>query len=182
MENLRLKIRRDPDPESPRDWDNVGIMVHSHPSYMLGDKRVEPGHAPDGAIVILPLYLYEHSGVTMSTGPFTDLFDSGQVGWIYATKESVRKIWGDHKAPTTAELEEILRSEVETFDHYLTGNVWGFEIERVSQCECCGTEKVTHEDSCWGFLGDDDAKADIREHLSDDAAELLDQAWEDRFE
>lgn len=37
--------------------------------------------------IILPLYLYDHSGITMSTSDFGDRWDSGQVGWIYASKE-----------------------------------------------------------------------------------------------
>jgi len=37
--------------------------------------------------IILPLYLYDHSGITMSTGPFSCPWDSGQVGWIYAPKQ-----------------------------------------------------------------------------------------------
>jgi len=37
--------------------------------------------------IILPLFLYDHSGITMSTGPFSCPWDSGQVGWIYASKQ-----------------------------------------------------------------------------------------------
>lgn len=37
--------------------------------------------------IILPLYLYDHSGITMSTSVFSCPWDSGQVGWIYASKQ-----------------------------------------------------------------------------------------------
>lgn len=30
---------------------------------------------------ILPVYCYEHSGMTIKTGPFGDPWDSGQAGW-----------------------------------------------------------------------------------------------------
>ena len=40
-----------------------------------------------GKYVILPLYLYDHGGITMSTGAFSCSWDSGQVGWIYAEKK-----------------------------------------------------------------------------------------------
>ena len=33
-------------------------------------------------VFYLPLYLYDHSGITMSTGSFCDSWDSGQVGFI----------------------------------------------------------------------------------------------------
>ena len=39
--------------------------------------------------VILPLYLYDHSGITMSTSVFSCPWDSGQVGWIYAEKKKL---------------------------------------------------------------------------------------------
>jgi len=41
-----------------------------------------------GKYVILPLYLYDHGGITMSTNPFSCPWDDGgQVGWIYASKQ-----------------------------------------------------------------------------------------------
>ena len=43
--------------------------------------------------VWLPLWLYDHSGITMScgarTGQFADQWDSGQVGWIVALKKTI---------------------------------------------------------------------------------------------
>ena len=44
--------------------------------------------------VILPLYLYDHSGITISTGPFSCPWDSGQVGWIKAPKDTFRNATG----------------------------------------------------------------------------------------
>lgn len=41
-----------------------------------------------GKYVILPLYLYDHGSITMSTGAFSCPWDSGQVGWIYASKKT----------------------------------------------------------------------------------------------
>ena len=41
--------------------------------------------------------------------------------------------------------EKCLRSEVETYDDYLTGQVYGYIIE---------DENGEQLDSCWGFLGD----------------------------
>ena len=47
-------------------------------------------------MVILPLYLYDHSGITMNTCGFSCPWDSGQVGWIYASamdSSFSRKMW-----------------------------------------------------------------------------------------
>ncbi len=39
--------------------------------------------------VILPLFIYDLSGVTISTSSFNCSWDSGQVGWIYTPKKSL---------------------------------------------------------------------------------------------
>lgn len=77
--NVVLKIVADENPTDPRDWDNVGKMVCWHKRYSLGDKHDfddpdafmewwEEKH-PEGEL--LPLYLYDHSGITMSTAPYS---------------------------------------------------------------------------------------------------------------
>jgi hypothetical protein len=83
---------------------------------------------------ILPLYLYDHSGITISTKPFGCPWDSGQVGFIFADREC--KEYDDMLAGLTA--------EVETYDSYLTGDVYGYTIEDQDG-------NVVH--SCWGFYG-----------------------------
>lgn len=42
-------------------------------------------------VAILPLYLYDHSGLTMSTSDFGDRWDSGCVGFIYMDKDTAMK-------------------------------------------------------------------------------------------
>lgn len=42
-------------------------------------------------VAILPLYLYDHSGLTMSTNDFGDRWDSGCVGFIYMDKDTAMK-------------------------------------------------------------------------------------------
>lgn len=38
-------------------------------------------------VVILPVFVFEHSGTSISVSEFGDRWDSGQAGWIYTTKE-----------------------------------------------------------------------------------------------
>lgn len=45
-------------------------------------------------VAILPLYLYDHSGLTMSTNDFGDRWDSGCVGFIYMDKDTAMKELG----------------------------------------------------------------------------------------
>lgn len=97
----------------------------------------------DGNIVILPLFLYDHSGLTISTSSFGDPFDSGCVGWIYATKLQILAEYGDTSVETMEKAKDRLQSEVEEYDYYLNGQCYGFQLY----------ENGEESDSCWGFLG-----------------------------
>lgn len=135
--------------------------------------------------VILPLYLYDHSGISMSTGQFACPWDSGQVGWIICDSETIKREFnGDRDLA-----EQCLESEVSTYNDYLTGNVYGFIVEGRDVCAedaCCaacdkfdtcdpddddaGWEDV---DSCFGFFGPDPRVNGMAEHLgSDDLVDL----------
>lgn len=111
--------------------------------------------------LILPLYLYDHSGITMSTGRFSDPWDSGQVGWIYCTKKKAVEEFGK-KVLTKAVREKALKyleSEVETYDQYLTGDVYGYVIENSDGDDV---------DSCWGFFGLDYRKKEAIDNVPDE--------------
>ena len=77
-------------------------------------------------IAILPIYLYDHSGLTINTSGFSCPWDSGMIGWIYCTKEEYVKNFCLNKAPKDwkEKAYEMLRSEIHLYDCYLTGNVW----------------------------------------------------------
>lgn len=102
--------------------------------------------AMDKYFIWLPLYLYDHSGLTMKTSPFSCRWDSGQVGIIYMSKADARKEWGWPKLnkQRTEKVTRVLQSEVESYDDYLTGNVYGYVLE---------DPEGKAVDSCWGYYG-----------------------------
>lgn len=108
-------------------------------------------------VVILPVYLYDHSGPSVSTTPFYCPWDSAQIGWIYATNERLRKgtVYNDDELFEQGKAEEILKAEIEELDTYLRGDVYGFVVKRVYECETCGQKKEDVLESCWGFYGSD---------------------------
>lgn len=112
----------------------------------LGDNCAKLLDAISGKTVILPLYLYDHSGITMNTTGFHCPWDSGQVGFIHVSLEDVRSEYGVQRVSGKLRrtIEDTLRAEVGAYDDYLTGNIYGFVIERDGD----------HVDSCWGFFGD----------------------------
>jgi hypothetical protein len=121
--------------------------------------------------VILPLYLYDHSGITMSAGPFGCMFDSGQVGWIICDPETIeREFNGDRDLA-----EKCLLAEVMTYDQYLTGDVYGFIVEERDfddERDEDDDEDWEETDSCWGFYGSDVRENGMAGHLGDGLIEL----------
>ena len=183
MNKFRIKVgREDGDFHDPRDWDNLGKMVCFHRNYSLADNHSLSSNMfcswdemenyltkEYKAEVILPLYLYDHSGITMNTTGFDCRWDSGQVGFIYATREDILNEYGGKKITKTLreKVEEVLLSEVEVNDQYITGDVYYFEEEQCkvvvkvpkdefdagnyanAEEEC----EWEHYDSCHGFYG-----------------------------
>lgn len=185
MSNITAKILHDDNQDGPREWDNLGTMACWHRNYNLGDvqPKQDPGayireQCPEGSVV-LNLYLYDHSGITMSTGEFSCSFDSGWVGMIFVTPERIKAEYGDTSPESCAKARACLEGEVKVYDQYLTGDVWGFVLERNDSCDSCGHSEPEEIDSCWGFYGD--CLEDMKGHVDDEHHAALEAAWESRF-
>ena len=157
-DNKTLKIIQDEDIRSPRDeFDNLGTIVHWHPNYNLGDvrsNRADYNSAEENVKgnsnkddVVIPIYLYDHSGLTVRTTPFDCRWDSGQVGFIKVSKEKIRGEFNVKRVSKKLEdkITEHLENEVKTLDQYLTGDCYGFQI--------VDNESAEVIDSCYGFYG-----------------------------
>jgi hypothetical protein len=172
-EGYRVRVKQDYDPMDPREWDNLGTMICWHGRYTLGDKNEDYPEPSDflqdmagiGAIA-LPLYLYDHSGLTMSTAPFSCPWDSGQVGFIYTTPSDLEEAGISQRADEdeddfTERVKGYLRGEVETYDQYLRGEVFYFVVENPVACDH-GDTHYEMVDSCGGFFGYDDAITEVQ--------------------
>lgn len=155
--DFTVNIHFDQDPMNPReDFDQIGTMVYWSNRYTIGDvdgskEFGEPRDfiewAEENGMVYLPVYAYIHSGITISTKGFGCPWDSGQVGFIYGDPKSIDWLEEDASEEQRVEkLKNVLEGEIKIFDDYLTGQVFGFEIE---------DENGDIAESCWGFYGDD---------------------------
>ena len=92
----------------------------------------------------------------MNTTGFSCRWDSGQVGFIFISKEKMLKEYGGKIVTKKLKerVEKYLVDEVKTFDDYLRGDVYGYKIFEVSLCDK-GCEHNDEIDSCWGFYGED---------------------------
>lgn len=151
----------------PREHTNLGVMVCFHSSYELGDIQVPAirnsikEYVEDLEIVTsLPLFINDHSGITMNTTGYSCRWDSGEVGLIYITKEDLDRVGLPHDTNIDT-LQKYLKDEVLEYAHYLEGSVWGYKLaEKIVKptCSLCGVpERISwvELDSACGFLGDD---------------------------
>jgi len=187
---------------NPRGYDNLGTMVCWHPDYILGDFQIKDGGGY-GAVeaiyetdrgrsdfksmrhlyryvrllaaggVVLPLYLYDHSGISMRAGspsPFDNPtirrdhhghglgWDTSMVGYIYTTEDRIRELCGDgaeYREP--AWIANALEEEVEEYDLYLTGQVY-YWLVRDPDGDVV--------ESCGGYLGHESAEEEAKAALA----------------
>lgn len=157
-----IDIYRDEFPEDPREDDNLGHMVCFHRRYSLGDKHqmtLDEARTFQARkdVISLNLYLYDHSGITMRASrsydgnPFYGKlpqghaeFDSGQVGFIYVTKDELKREFNKKKVTkkTVDKAIEILFGEVKQYDRYIGGDYVGYQVRN---------EEGDLKDGCWGF-------------------------------
>jgi len=130
---------------NPRtDEDNLSIMLCFHKRYNLGDqdhdyderdydsfsdmlaeikKREDP-------LTILPLYLLDHSGCTISVGSFGDRWDSGMIGFVFVSKQRVREEYGVKRISKKIKsiVDSVIDAEVKIYDAYLKGEVYEYKL------------------------------------------------------
>ncbi len=149
-----------------KEYDNIGTIAYKHSRYDLGEEEIsdpidflndlldepipndcieysndflsamEARVDIEGKYAILPLYLYDHSGLSISTGSFRGRavhaeWDSGQVGYIYAHIDNAKKEFGKsyiekHGGEKEA-LIAFLEGEIEEYDKCLRGECYYFE-------------------------------------------------------
>jgi hypothetical protein len=155
-----LEIYLDYDAESPRTYmDNGTEMYCFHNRLRLGDDHdldASDYSGWDGMVsantkqgdIVLPLYIYEHGGVTISTEPFSCPWDSGRVGFIVVREDVIRcEFNGDREKAL-----KCLQSELNTYDQWLRGETYGF---------CIVDEDGDVIESCWGFYGSDHVESGL---------------------
>lgn len=133
--------------------------------------------------VVLPLYLYDHSGITMRTSAFSCPWDSGQVGFLFCSLDRARTETGyGHLEDDAfrAKVADMLEGEVDEYDAYLRGDCYGFTVVDELVDEDGEVVKSEVVDSCWGFLHTDAYPAieGMREHVDESLHALLVEAFD----
>lgn len=156
--NLTIKVFNDEFAESPREFECLGTMVCSHKRYDLGDKNHQvPVNQLNSwkevedyiklkmkAVVIVPMFMLDHSGLTIASTDFNDPWDSGRIGFNYVTKDQIRKYFGKKRISQKMidDAKEILENEIKVYSQYVSGNAYMYTIVDESNDEV---------DSCSGY-------------------------------
>jgi len=176
-EVYRVLVERDEstyDVNPREEFENLGTMICNHRKYNLGDiqddfydfmnKEVGTDEDlsdselfkkwKDSKYMVLPLNLYDHSGLSMSIG-FGRGWDNGVVGYIFVDKDN-KELLDYQKTHSEDEtknwVSENLQSEVKTYDNYLCGDIYYAKSEKFDK----GTREWTDFDSVGGIFPNND--------------------------
>lgn len=131
--------------DNPRDWSNATYLYLSHRKYNFpkeGNLYIDEYEDINEQIEkyekqgywILPVYAYEHGGITISLGSFCDSWDSGLLGWVYCD-EKLRK---QENIETEEQFYDLAKNEIKMYDKYLQGDcydVYGYCVEDKEELE-----------------------------------------------
>lgn len=151
---LRLVIEQDQFSDDPRSWDNLGTMLCCNQYYQLGDCNTnietkeqlaeicrkygksdeeidEMTFGEEIRFILdqdnicgLPLWLYDHSGISISTGRVCS-WDSSFVGLIFVEKDFfVAHTCITNEENWKKEAKKTLESEIEVYNDFFQGNVY----------------------------------------------------------
>lgn len=158
------------------EWDNgknyLGVdddtpdedLAYNHINDMLTNGEKLMLVEQSGNVAILPISMYDHSGITLwlgsTRGHIDAQWDCSSVGFAYVEKDIADKemlqrtqIPGIDNTDWKQWAYAMMEGEMKTYDQYVRGNVYGWDVVGDDQ----------FEDSCWGYIGDDEIPRMIEE-------------------
>ena len=138
----KLEIWRDQDAINNREYSRFSTFVFSHGRYDLGDVAFTKAGTSGSLfgdfvlqllevnlkisdVIYYPVSMYEHGNVRMFIGEVKD-FDTGHLGYVYATKSDVRSDFGRITDKVKAKVASFFESELEDYTNYINGDIFGF--------------------------------------------------------
>ena len=161
------------------NW-NIGDPGYSYTRDEAPEKYEEFKARQDkGEILMLPVYMYDHSGQTISLGDFHDRFDSGVCGFAFVEKKRIFEEYPDTTEENWKEKAyKVIQAEIDIYDKYIRGENYAWLLEKAEETEhrriSDGDTWITTEwefyDACGGYLGDPEESG------------LIDSAVGDRYD
>lgn len=177
---------------SPRgQYDNLGtILISPHKTHWVTnqdcavDTSIPLGNSPQehwenirrkqlnikksDIALAYPISKYEHGGISLSLGGKSGCWDHGVIGFIYVTKEQVRKCFGVKRiTPKIIEhAKSCLQSELEVLTAWLNGECYGWQVKEYTLTgDGLEWEEMRILESCWGYFDQEQALGDMQDTL-----------------
>ena len=164
-QTYRIAIYADADAPNPlEDWDEMGSILslnRRHVNFDPDGIDAAIGDNPDA----VPLSYYEHGRCLWSVAgelpagarcPWDSVGFAGL--WLpdALTLASARNYGGRTRRHF---MRKRARQACEVYTQWCNGEVYGYEVERVTACRPAAASKPSAVDSCWGFFGLDECLA-----------------------
>jgi hypothetical protein len=172
----RINVYHDADAPNPlEDWDEMGTILSQNRRHGNFDPEgIEEATRSNPDTV--PLSYFEHGLCRWSVAgelpavcrcPFDSVPFAGL--WLpdTATLASALNYGGRTRRHF---LRKRARQACDAYTSWCNGDVYGYEIRRVTVCPCCDEERSEMIDSCWGFYGIETCLAEARAAVGAKAA------------
>jgi hypothetical protein len=97
--------------------------------------------------------------MTISANRFSCPFDSGKLGYMWATHEEIKQ-WYQVQEITPDILQKVqvnFIEQIEEYDRYMNGTFYGVTIEEKTYNATTNEVETNCIESCWGFSDTSDA-------------------------
>ena len=184
----------DQDATTPREYDNLGtILIAPNKAHWITSRdsvvntSIPPGNSPyehwnnlrrgqlklkkSDIAIAYPITKHEHGGeISLSLGGKSGgCWDHDVLGFIYITKETLRKCYGV-KRITKSIIEcakTCLQAELDLLTNWLNGECYGWCIKEYALTDDgLEWEEVDVLDDCWGYFDQEQALDDMKDMLN----------------
>lgn len=176
---------------NPRECDNLGtILIAPSKSHWVAnrdstvDTSIPFGNNPyehwenlrreqlklkkSDIAIVYPITKYEHGEISLQLGHKSGWDRGGVVGFVYVTKETLRKCYGVDRI-TKSIIERAtncIQSELDMLTSWLNGDCYGWQIKEYALTDDgLDWEEVDVLDSCWGYFDKEQALDDMQNML-----------------
>lgn len=162
---FRISIYPDSDAECPSEWEGWRLVSfsHRHRSYEPPERYCKGLDTFGGPI---PAHIGLSRKLATGTAFWLSYYEHGLCRWSLmgegsqcrwdSTRLAGILLW-ERPPPELpagyAKREADARRFLDTYTAWANGEVYGYDIERLSTCECCGSQLAEPVDSCFGIYG-----------------------------
>jgi hypothetical protein len=146
------------------DWDTGISFIVNPDNRDFGGLNTSdaPEEGSEDWAFLFPLYGFSHGGQCVSISPYGCKWDSGQIGFVGITKDSLKNYFGKDK--TEKEARGCIEAFLTDLNFYLAGDAWVVQIQQKT-CDKCDTWETI--ESVGGYFGRDNAETVGKEMLEE---------------